>query len=125
MTRFGTALILGTAMLLSSAVFSLAGDAYRVVPIQTYCHTPDVFDEAVKRSNAGGDALGYLRGELASGACERGRFFFKPQAVAREYRDGVDGAEMVLTGILPSGKTVYIWINSSDYDEFLEPGENA
>ena len=69
MTRFGTTLILGTALLLGSAVFSLAEEM-----VNTFCLTPEPFYAVYEADEAGDtqEASALMFHAFNSGVCHSG-----------------------------------------------------
>ena len=126
--RFALTFILGTALLLIGGLFHAHGkDAYRVVPIYAYCHSPEPFTDAISLSKTEGhpSAISHLDESVSSGECRSGQFFFLAQGIERDIEDGAEGHEMVLRGMLSTGKTVYIWINEPEYKLFLVEGNDV
>ena len=118
--RFLATLMFLTGLFIAAGLFvAHAEDKYRVVPINAFCHTPDVFFETVNLSKSDGHemAIGYLNEHFKTKACKQGRFYFLPTGIERRLPEGAEGPEIVLRGQLPDGRTVYVWINESDYDK--------
>jgi len=123
----------GLAMLAIAYVFLVAASlaafsSGRIVPINSWCKSPDVFKNAIAAFVDGGqDAMHELLvSAQAENMCIRLKdpmhITFEVGEVVARYKEGWEGPEIVISGTLSTGETVYIWRDMADEGLYFGQG---
>ncbi|RMF05030.1 MAG: hypothetical protein D6773_05605 [Alphaproteobacteria bacterium] len=95
--------------------------------IDRFCKTPDVYHEILAAFVESGPmaAAKVSREAKANGICVKlplgAAVRFEGREIVKRYAKGLDGPEVVISGTLPTGMTVFIWVDKSAAPDFLPP----